>query len=107
MHTHMYTHNGNLNKLLTPRHPRPHALSPIHPFSSPLPVLFDVRFMFFFLAPPEFSLRGRGGPRGVDGWGCGGDPPPAGAPDLLEAPKALKKIFWPKLSCAEGARENF
>ena len=40
------------------------------------------------------------------GWvgGAVGGPPPPGDPELLEAPK---KFFWPKLTCAEGARENF
>ena len=39
--------------------------------------------------------------------GGGGAPPPSGDPELLEATKALKEFFGPKLSCAEGARENF
>ena len=36
--------------------------------------------------------RGRGSVflKGLGGWGCGGGPPPAGGPELLEAPK---KIF--------------
>ena len=34
----------------------------------------------------------------------GGDPPPPGDPGLLEG---AEEIFWPKLTCAEGARENF
>ena len=43
--------------------------------------------------PAEFCLKG-----GVGGlWGG----PPSGDPELLE------NIFWPKLTCAEGARENF
>ena len=36
---------------------------------------------------------------GVQGGGCGGDPPRPGDTELLEA--------LPKLTCAEGARENF
>ena len=42
---------------------------------------------------------GGGGPRGGGGWGCGGDPPPpyqsagAGDTELLEVPKAPKKLF--------------
>ena len=39
-----------------------------------------------------FLKRG-GGPRGVGGWGCGGGPPPSADPELLEAPKAPKKLF--------------
>ena len=35
------------------------------------------------------------------GWvGLWAGPPPPGDPELIE-------IFWPKLTCAEGARENF
>ena len=39
--------------------------------------------------------------------GAVGGTPPSGDPELLEAPKAPKNVFWPKLTCAEGARENF
>ena len=42
--------------------------------------------------PPRVLLR-RGGSKGrVGGWGCGGTPPPAGDPELWEAP-APKKFF--------------
>ena len=39
-------------------------------------------------------LKG-GGPRGVGGWGCAPPPPPAGDPELLEAPKAPNNVFGP------------
>ena len=41
------------------------------------------------------------------GGGVWGDPHLSGDPELLEAPKAFEQIFWPKLTCAKGARENF
>ena len=37
----------------------------------------------------------------------GGPPPPSGDPELLEGAEGAEEIFWPKLTCAEGARENF
>ena len=56
----------------------------------------------------ELCLRGAGvgvRPKGGGGGG-GGDPPHSGDPELLEASKAGgEEIFWPKLTCAEGARD--
>ena len=78
----------------------------------PLLRITFVHLLFLVQSPqergPDCSLRGRGSEGG--GGAVGGIPPPPGDPGLLEAPKAPNKfevIFWPKLTCAEGARKNF
>ena len=61
--------------------------------------------MWLWLLNAPISSVGNGSHRDASRWpqwgGGGGSP---GDPELLEAPK---KILWPKLTCAEGARENF
>ena len=47
-----------------------------------------------FWAWARVLLKGGGGPRGVGGWGCGGDlPPSSGDPELLEALKNARENF--------------
>ena len=58
------------------------------------------------LCQSDFCLRVQGGGGWVGG-AVGGTPRPPRRPWVVRGAEGAEEIFWPKLTCAEGARENF